>query len=124
MVRRGSTRPGRVRRVRVRSATRSRLRLVVLQALVLSLFVTLFARLWYIQVLSGDAYQARAAEQSIREVVVQPPRGLIVDDMGRPINSRRIISVIEIIGLGTGIQQTARPAGPVRRHAPAGNLVA
>jgi len=96
MVRRGSTRPGRVRRVRVRSATRSRLRLVVLQALVLSLFVTLFARLWYIQVLSGDAYQARAAEQSIREVVVQPPRGLIVDDMGRPLVANRTSWVVTV----------------------------
>ena len=33
-------------RVRASSATRGRLRLVVVQALVLTLFVTLFARLW------------------------------------------------------------------------------
>ena len=96
MLRRGGTRSGRVRRVRVRSATRSRLRLVVLQALVLSLFVTLFARLWYLQVLSGDAYQAQAAEQSIREVVVQPARGLIVDDMGRPLVANRTSWVVTV----------------------------
>ena len=52
---------------------RSRLRVIVIQALVLSLFATLFARLWYIQVLSGAEYQAQAAEQSVRELVVQPP---------------------------------------------------
>ena len=55
-----------------------RVRLVVVQALVLSLFLTLFARLWYMQVLTGDTYRARAVEQSVRDVVVQPPRGLIV----------------------------------------------
>ena len=55
-----------------------RVRLVVVQALVLSLFLTLFARLWYMQVLTGDTYHARAVEQSVRDVVVQPPRGLIV----------------------------------------------
>lgn len=76
--------------------TRSRLRLIVVQALVLSLFVTLFARLWYLQVLSGDAYQAQAAEQSIRELVVQPARGLIVDDMGRPLVANRTSWVITV----------------------------
>jgi len=84
------------RRVRVPTATRSRLRLVVLQALVLSLFVTLFARLWYLQVLGGDAYQAQAAEQSIRKVVVQPARGLIVDDMGRPLVANRTSWVVTV----------------------------
>ena len=76
-------------RLRASSQTKGRLRLVVVQVLVLSLFVTLFARLWYIQVFSGEAYQAQAAEQSIRELVVQPARGLIVDDMGRPLVANR-----------------------------------
>jgi penicillin-binding protein 2 len=76
------------------SAHKSRLRLVVLQVLMLSLFVTLFARLWYLQVLSGEVYQARAAEQSVRELVVQPPRGLIVDAMGRPLVANRASWVV------------------------------
>ena len=63
---------------------RSRLRLVVIQALVFALFATLFARLWYLQVVSGEQYTAQAASQSVREVVVQPQRGLIVDAQGRP----------------------------------------
>ncbi len=41
----------------------------------LSLFLTLFARLWYVQVSTGEAYQAQAADQSVRELVVQPARG-------------------------------------------------
>jgi len=89
---------GRPRRGTIRASTdtRSRLRLVVVQVLVLSLFVTLFARLWYLQVLSGEAYQAQAAEQSIRELVVQPARGLIVDDMGRPLVANRTSWVITV----------------------------
>ncbi|HET8604063.1 MAG TPA: penicillin-binding protein 2, partial [Marmoricola sp.] len=75
---------------------KSRLRLFVVQALVLSLFVTLFARLWYIQVFSGQAYQAQAAEQSIRDVVVQPPRGLIVDDQGRTLVANRRSWVVTV----------------------------
>jgi penicillin-binding protein 2 len=83
-------------RRRVASDQRGRLRLVVVHALVLSLLVTLFARLWYLQVLSGEAYQAQAAEQSVREVVVQPARGLIVDDMGRPLVANRTSWVISV----------------------------
>ncbi|HSE69201.1 MAG TPA: penicillin-binding protein 2 [Nocardioidaceae bacterium] len=81
---------------RATSREKSRLRLIVVHALVLSLFVTLFARLWYLQVLSGEAYQAQAAEQSVREVVVQPARGLIVDDMGRPLVANRTSWVITV----------------------------
>jgi len=71
------------------AARRSRLRLVVVQALVFSLFATLLGRLYYLQVLDGEEYQARAASQSVREVVVQPPRGLIVDAQGRPLVANR-----------------------------------
>jgi penicillin-binding protein 2 len=83
-------------RVRANSHTKGRLRLVVVQALVLSLFVTLFCRLWYLQVLGGEAYQAQAAEQSVRELVVQPSRGLIVDDVGRPLVANRTSWVITV----------------------------
>jgi len=83
-------------KIRASSATRGRLRLVVVQALVISLFVTLFARAWYLQVFSGETYQAQAAEQSIRELVVQPARGLIVDDVGRPLVASRTAWVVTV----------------------------
>ena len=75
---------------------RSRLRLVVIQALVFSLFATLLVRLYYLQVVSGDEYAAQAASQSIREIVVQPQRGLIVDDEGRPLVTNRTSWVVSI----------------------------
>ena len=77
-------------------STRSRLRLLVVQALVFSLFATLFVRLYYIQVVGGETYQAKAADQSVRDIVVQPQRGLIVDDQGRPLVANRTSWVISV----------------------------
>lgn len=76
--------------------SKSRLRLVVVQALVFSLFATLLVRLYYLQVVSGDEYAQQAASQSKREIVVQPQRGLIVDDMGRPLVANRTSWVVSI----------------------------
>ncbi len=78
------------------SDTRSRLRLLVIQALVFSLFATLFVRLYYLQVVSGAEYHAQAANQSVREIVVQPQRGLIVDAQGRPLVANRMSWVVSI----------------------------
>jgi len=75
---------------------RSRLRLVVIQALVFSLFATLLIRLWYLQVVGGEEYAAQAASQSVREIVVQPQRGLIVDDQGRPLVANRTSWVVSV----------------------------
>lgn len=80
----------------VTGSQRSRLRLVVVQALVFSLFATLFVRLYYLQVVGGEGYQAQAANQSVRDIVVQPQRGLIVDDQGRPLVANRASWVISI----------------------------
>src|SRR3954471_12085812 len=87
-----STKPSRNRA----AAERSRLRLVVVRVLVFSLFATLFARLYYLQVVSGDSYRQAAASQSLREVVVQPQRGLIVDDQGRPLVANRTAWVVSV----------------------------
>ena len=104
-------------KVRASSATRGRLRLVVVQALVLSLFVTLFARLWYLQVFSGDAYRAQAAQQSIRDIVVQPPRGLVVDDMGRPLVANRASWVVTVDRTLLGRMSASRQSTVLHRVA-------
>lgn len=75
---------------------RSRLRIVVIQALVLSLFATLLVRLYYLQVVTGEEYTAAAASQSVRDIVEQPQRGLIVDDMGRPLVTNRLAWVVSV----------------------------
>ena len=80
-----------------RAATsRSRLRLVVVQALAFALFSTLFVRLYYLQVIGGEGYQAQAANQSVRDIVVQPQRGLIVDSQGRPLVANRTSWVVSV----------------------------
>ncbi|KAA1426956.1 penicillin-binding protein 2 [Nocardioides antri] len=78
------------------SSHRSRLRLIVIQALAFSLLATLAARLYYLQVVTGEEYQGKAASQSVRDVVVQPERGLIVDAMGRPLVTNRLTWVASV----------------------------
>ena len=70
--------------------------MLVIQVLVFSLFATLFARLYYLQVVSGETYHARAAAQSLRDIVVQPERGLIVDAQGRPLVANRTSWVVSV----------------------------
>ena len=77
---------------------RSRLRLIVLRVLVLSLLLTLLGRLWYLQVLAGPQYQQAAADNQVRDIVAAAPRGVIVDDNGKA-------------------WATNQAAGPARRNA-------
>jgi penicillin-binding protein 2 len=74
----------------------SRLRLVVLEVLVLSLLVTLLGRLWYLQVLAGDQYQQAAADNRIREIVTPAVRGQILDSSGRPLVRNRTALVVSV----------------------------
>jgi penicillin-binding protein 2 len=75
---------------------RSRQRLVVLQVLVLSLMVTLFGRLVYLQVVAGEEFQRAAADNRIREVVTPAVRGLILDSQGRVLSQNRTTLVVSV----------------------------
>ena len=75
---------------------RSRLRLIVLRVLVVSLLLTLLGRLWYLQVLAGPQYQQAAADNQVRDIVAAAPRGLIVDDTGKPWATNRTALVIAV----------------------------
>ncbi|MGZ4450074.1 MAG: penicillin-binding protein 2 [Nocardioides sp.] len=101
---------------------KSRLRLIVIQALVFSLFATLFARLYYLQVVTGENYQAQAASQSVREIVQQPQRGLIVDDMGRPLVANRTSWVVSVDRTLLGKLTAGQRTKLVRRVATAVDL--
>jgi penicillin-binding protein 2 len=61
---------------------RTKLRLAVLGALVLTAFVILFSRLWFLQVLASDEFQLLAKENRVRRVYSEPPRGRILDRNG------------------------------------------
>jgi penicillin-binding protein 2 len=75
---------------------RSRTRLVVLQVLVFSLLAALGGRLWYMQVVAGEEYQAAAAENRVREVVTPAVRGAILDAQGRPLVQNRTSLVVSV----------------------------
>ena len=72
------------------------LRLAVLRVLVLSLLVTLGARLYYLQVLDQDKLVQTANKQHTREVILPAPRGAVVDDRGRPLVTNRTSLVVSV----------------------------
>ena len=74
--------------------SRSRLRLVVLHVLVMSLLLSLGGRLWYLQVMNGAHYRKVAADNGIRDIIVPAPRGQILDDVGRPLVRNRTALVV------------------------------
>src|SRR5215213_7233015 len=53
------------------------------------MFALIFFRLWYLQVLSGDKYEAQAQNNRVREIKVQAPRGEIVDRHGQELVANR-----------------------------------
>jgi penicillin-binding protein 2 len=71
------------------------LRVAVLGGVALTLFAIVFFRLWFLQVLSGDQYLAQASENRVRHIVVQAPRGEMLDRNGVPlVESRRAVAVV------------------------------
>ncbi|WP_329241277.1 penicillin-binding protein 2 [Actinoallomurus sp. NBC_01490] len=74
--------------------SRSRVRLVVLHVMVMSLLLSLGGRLWYLQVMNGQYYRRVAADNGIRDIIVPAPRGQILDDAGRPLVRNRTALVV------------------------------
>ena len=72
------------------------LRLLVLRVLVLSLLVTLGARLYYLQVLDKNKLTQTANAQHTRQIILPAPRGSVVDDLGRPLIDNRTALVIAV----------------------------
>ena len=65
------------------------LRVAIIGGVALVMFAVIFFRLWYLQVLSGDRYLAEANDNRVRDIVVQAPRGRIVDRNGRVLVDNR-----------------------------------
>jgi penicillin-binding protein 2 len=75
---------------------RSRLRLVVLGVLVVSLVATLLGRLWYLQVLNAPQLREAAQNQQIHDIVTPAPRGEILDDTGKPFVDNKPSLVVSV----------------------------
>jgi penicillin-binding protein 2 len=71
------------------------MRVAILGGVALALFGIVFFRLWFLQVLSGDQYLAQASTNRVRDVVVQAPRGEMVDRHGTVmVENRRAVAVV------------------------------
>jgi len=75
---------------------RSTLRLFVLRVLVMTLLATLFGRLWFLQVQTGEDYDLAAVENRVREVVEPAPRGEVYDARGVPLVRNRTALVVSV----------------------------
>ena len=92
---------------------KSRLSLLVVQILIVSLMVALFGRLFYLQVAAGPKYRDAALSIQSRDVVAPATRGLIVDDYGVPLamNKAGLAITIDRIAIdklddkGVGVMQ-------------------
>ena len=73
-----------------------RLRLSILGIVTVSLFAALFARLWYLQVMTAPDYKVAAEANRVRTVAVQAPRGRILDRNGKVIVDNRISVVVTL----------------------------
>lgn len=75
---------------------RSRLRMIVLRVLVVTILATLVGRLAYLQVEQGAAYAKAASDNRIRDVVTLAARGELLDDRGVPLVSNRTALVVSV----------------------------
>ena len=75
---------------------RSRLNLLVVQILIVSLMIALFGRLFYLQIVAGPKYRDAALSIQSRDVVSPAIRGLIVDSSGVPLALNKVGLAITI----------------------------
>lgn len=76
----------------------SPLRLAMLGVLLLGLFASLFARMWYLQVVSEqrEAAQSQAVENLFRTVFIEAPRGRVLDRNGNVLIDNRLVNEVII----------------------------
>jgi len=86
------------------------LRVAMVGGVALVAFALIFFRLWYLQVLSGDKYEAEAKENQVRRIVVRAPRGEVVDRQGRVLVDNRV-------GLAIKVSPKGLPRGEAERTA-------
>ena len=72
------------------------LRVAILGFVALALFSILFLRLWALQVLSGDAYSAKASDNRARTLRIDAPRGAILDRDGRVLVRNTLGTSLEV----------------------------
>jgi penicillin-binding protein 2 len=80
----------------LQSNTSLALRIAIFGGVALALFVVLFFRLWFLQILNGDRYLAEAKNNRTREYRISAPRGEILDRNGKIIVANRTSLALQI----------------------------
>jgi len=95
-----------------------RQRLFILLALVMAVFLVIFGRLIYLQVLKGDEYRQRSENNSVRLRKIRPVRGLIMDTKRRIIaDSKPSFDLIYVPQKhGNVLQVLSKVAAVYQRH--------
>jgi penicillin-binding protein 2 len=73
-----------------------KVRLSILGMLVFALFVGLFSRLWYLQVLDSAEFAAIAKENQVRRIESEPPRGRILTRSGGVIVDNKLSLAVSL----------------------------
>lgn len=92
-------------------------RLRILQVLLISMFVALAGRLYTMQIVNGEEYANRAADIRSREIVDPATRGIILDQMGRPLVNNRSTIVVSVSAISL-LQQEDEGAAVLAKLAP------
>ncbi len=71
-------------------------RLGVLAFVAISMFAALGGRLYFLQVMTGEQFEAEVAGNRVREIYTEAPRGRILDRQGRVLAGRRQSLVVTI----------------------------
>jgi penicillin-binding protein 2 len=72
-------------------------RIAILGIIIMIAFAVLFARLWFMQIVSGNDYRKKAEGNRIREISIEAPRGRILDRNGRVIVKNRNALTIAVV---------------------------
>lgn len=72
-------------------------RVAILGGAAFVLFAALFFRLWFLEVLSGESYVSQAAQNRVRKLRIEAPRGDIVDRNGHRLVKTRQAAVVQIL---------------------------
>ncbi len=72
-------------------------RVAIVGGTALVLFAALFFRLWFLEVLSGESYVSQAAQNRVRKIRIEAPRGNIVDRNGNTLVKTRQAAVVQLL---------------------------
>src|SRR5450759_4976079 len=72
-------------------------RVAILGLIMLAAFAVLFARLWFMQIVSGNDYRKKAEGNRIREISIEAPREKILDRNGQVLVKNRKTLTIAIV---------------------------